>query len=255
MGYFSYKKQDIIKQVLICIGIACFLQWIIFELLILAKLGSKAECYAIAQTFVVLIVAPYLGAISIRSQFISVLSSDSFFQNNLRVRNLLLEKLYVNQIPILIWIFLSTAFSLFYSNSPPGKLLLMMIVLGVYCLVMGALGMWSARILRDDIFGTECTYLILSVLIGSPFLLMPLDRYIHSIQQFIQPILHLNPIIAICHIYDGIDIFRTPLLYELTPITSYDFSYPSWYIISFWFIVIGCGCFLWTWRICSTIFK
>lgn len=251
MSYYSKKKQDIIKHVIICIGIASFLQWIIFELFILAKLGSKAECYAIAQTFVVLIIAPYLGAISISSQFSSVLSSSSFFQYNLRIRNLLLERLFVSQIPILIWVFLSTVFSLFYTNSPPSKLLLMIIVLGVYCFVTGVLGICGARVLRDNIFGTECTYLILCVLIGSPFLLMPLDRYIHSIQQFIQPILHLNPIIAICHIYDGIDIFRTPLLYELTPITSYDYSYPSWYMISFWFILIGCCCFLSIWQICQ----
>lgn len=251
MSNYTKKKKDLIRQVAICFGIASFLQWIISELFILAKLGSEAECYAIAQTFVVLIVAPYLGAISVRSQSNSVYYSDSYLLTNPSVRYQLLKHLLISQIPLFIWIFLSTTFSLFYTTNSHIKLIQTFIVLGVYCLVTGTFGICSARIFRDSIFGTECTYVILSIFIGSPFLLMPLDRYFHSIQEFIQPILHLNPIIAICHIYDGIDIFRTPLLYELTPITSYDFSYPKWYIISFLFILLGCCSFVWTWLICK----
>ncbi|MCG9127222.1 hypothetical protein JT359_06415 [Candidatus Poribacteria bacterium] len=239
------RKQVVLQHVMVCFGIACFLQWIFFELFTLGKLGSNAECYAIAQTFVVLIVAPYLGAISHRTQ----LNSDSYLLTNLSVRNQLLKQLLISQIPILIWIFLSSTFSFFYTTSSLIQLLQTFIVLGVYSLVTGTLGICSARIFRDSIFGTECTYVILSILIGSPFLLMPLDRYFQSIQEFIQPTLHFNPIIAICHIYDGIDIFRTPLLYELTPITSYDFSYPEWYLIGFWFILLGCCSFVLTWLI------
>ena len=250
--YYDYvKKQTTIRAILICIIIASFLQWVIFQLFIIGKLGSKAECYAITQTFVVLIIAPYLGAIIIHPNYTSFFTSKLSILTPISIRDLLFGRLFVSQIPLLIWVFLSTAFSFFYTDSPLIKLILMMIVLSVYCFALGALGIFAAHIFRDSIFGTEWTYLILSVLIGSPFLLMPLDRYIQSIQQFIQPILHLNPIIAICHIYDGMDIFRTPLLYELTPITSYDFSYPPWYIISFWFILIGCCCFLCTWRMCK----
>lgn len=250
--YSDYnKKQTTIIAILICISIASFLQWIIFQLFIIGKLGSKAECYAIAQTFVVLIIAPYLGATTIRANYTSFFTSKLPILTPISIRNLLLGRLFVSQIPLLIWVFLSTAFSFFYTDSPLSRLLLLMFVLGVYCFASGTFGIWGARIFRDSIFGIEWTFLILSVLIGSPFLLMPLDRYIQSIQHYIQPILHLNPIIAICQIYDGMDIFRTPLLYKLTPITSYDFSYPPWYLISFWFIVIGCCCFLWTWYICS----
>lgn len=237
--------------IILCICIASFLQWIIFQLLIIGKLGSKGECYAIAQTFIVLIIAPYLSAITIRTQYTSFLTSKLFLIAPISVRNLLFRGLFVSQIPLLIWVLLSTTFSFFYTESTLIKLILMMIVLCVYCFTSGALGMFGASIFRDSIFGSEWTYLILSVFIGSPILLMSLDRYLQSIQHFIQPILHLNPIIAICHIYDGMDIFRTPLLYELTPITSYDFSYPPWYIICFWFMVIGSSCFLWTWQICK----
>ena len=251
MYYHKKKQHATVMAILICICIASFLQWIIFQLLIIGKLGSKGECYAIAQTFVVLIIAPYLGAITIRNQ------SSSFFASRLSllipksVRNLLVGGLFFSQIPLLIWIFLSTTYSFIYTESSLIKLILMMIVLCVYGFSSGVMGIFGARIFRDSIFGAEWTYFVLSVLIGSPFLLMPIDRYMQSIQHFIQPILHLNPIIAICHIYDGMDIFRTPLLYEITPITSYDFSYPPWFIICFWFIVIGCSCFLWTWQICK----
>ena len=244
MYYANKKKQAAVMAILLCISIAGFLQWIIFQLFIIGKLGSKSECYAIAQAFVVLIIAPYLGAITIRSQSTSFFASKLFLFAPISVRNLLIGGLFVSQIPLLIWIFLSTIFSLIYTDSSLIKSILMIIVLCVYGFTSGVLGIFFARVFRDSIFGTEWTYLILSVLIGSPFLLMPIDRYMQSIQQFIQPILHLNPIIAICHIYDGMDIFRMPLLYKLTPITSYDFSYPPWYIISFWFILIGSCCFI-----------
>jgi hypothetical protein len=240
------------KNLFVCIGIASFFQWLTYQLLTQAKLGSSAECFALAQTFVVLLVAPYLAACSVRSENRSNSAAQLLSLSSISLGKCLLIRLVVSQIPLLCWVFLSTGFSAFVIGISIGKVVKMLVVLGLYSFSAGAVGMCSARVLKDTIFGTECAYFLSCILIGSAFLLMPLGRYIDNLQPIIQPVLHLNPLIAVCNIFDGMDIFRTPLLYERTPITSYDFAYPSWYVISFWQLLIGGCCFLWTWQMCRS---
>lgn len=235
------------KGLLVCIGIASFLQWLTYQLLTHAKLGSSAGCFALAQTFVVLLAAPYLAASSVQSE-----SRDSSFAQLLSLSPIsfgksLLMRLAIRQIPLLCWVFLSTGFALFASDMSIGKALKMFVMLGLYSFSAGAVGMWGARVFRDAIFGTECAYFLSCILIGSAFFLMPLERYISNTQPFFQPVLHLNPLIAVCNIFE-IDIFRRPLFYNLTPITDYAFSYPSWYVNGLWQLLIGGGYFLWTWQ-------
>ena len=237
------------KTIFVCIGIPSFLQWLTYQLLIHAKLGLPAECFALAQTFVVLLVAPYLAACSVRSESREGPSAQLLSLSPIPFGKRLLIGLAISQIPLLCWIFLSTGFALCVIGMSIGKAVKMLILLGIYSFSAGAVGMWGAGVLKDTVFGTECACFLSCILIGSAFFLMPLGRYIDP-QQFIQPILHLNPLIAVCNIFDGMDIFRIPLLYDLTPITDYDFSYPSWYVISFWQLLIGGCCFLWTWQMC-----
>lgn len=227
----------------VCIGIASFLQWLIYQLLTHAKLGSSAECFALTQTFVVFLVAPYLAACSVQSENRSSSAAQLLSLSPTPFGKRLLIGLAISQIPLLCWIFLSTGFAVSATDMSIGKAVKMLVVLGLYSFSAGAVAMCSARILKDAIFGTEFTYILSCVLIGSAFLLMPLGRYVDNLQPMIQPVLHLNPLIAVCNIFDGMDIFRTPLLYERTPITSYDFSYPSWYVIVFWQLLIGGCCF------------
>ena len=241
-----YNKQTFF----ICIGIASFLQWLIYQLLTQAKLGSSAECFALAQTFVVLLVAPYLAAISVQSGNRGGSSAQLLSLSPIPFGKRLLMGLAISQIPLLCWVFLSTVFALFASDMSIGKGMKMLVVLGLYSFSTGAVSMLGTYVLRDNIFGTGLTYFFLCILMGSAFLLMPLGRYINNLQPVISPVLHLNPLIAVCNIFDGMDIFRTPLLYERTPITSYDFSYPSWYVITFWQLLIGGCCFLLASQMC-----
>ena len=252
-----YSKQTYF----VCISIASFLQWLTYQLLIQTKLGSSAECFALAQTFVVLLVAPYLAA--------SIGQSESRFTSSAQLLSLtpnssgkrLLIQLAISQIPLLCWIFLSTGFAVFITSMSIGKALKMLVVLGLYSLSAGVLGMLGAYVLRDNIFGTVVTYFFFCVLISSPFLLKPLARYIENLQPMYQPVLHINPLIAVCNIFDGLDIFRNPLFYERTPITDYDYSYPSWYVIGFWQLLITGCCFFCAWliyiihKVCIYIFK
>jgi hypothetical protein len=234
--------------ILICISIVSFLQWVTFQLLTQAKLGSSSECFALAQVFVVLLVAPYLAASREQSESRSASSAQLLSLTPISFGKRLLIRLIVSQIPLLCWIFFSTVFAVFVTDTSIGKALKMIVVLGIYCISAGAVAMWGAHVLRDNIFGTALTYFLLCILVSSAFLLKPLGRYIDNLQPIIQPILHLNPLIAVCNIFDGLDIFRNPLLYDRTPITDYVFSYPPWYVCGFWQLVIGGCCFLWTWH-------
>lgn len=238
-------KLHSIRVVLVCISIASFLQWLTFQLFVYLKLGSSLECFALAQTLVVLVIAPYLAASMTFSENHSTAFTSLLVLSPISIGKHLLIRLTISLIPIVIWVILSTFYSVIIGMSI-GKALKMLVLLGLYSFTAGTIGMWSANILTDPIFGSLCTYLFLSILIGSAFLFMSLERYINDLQPYIQPILHLNPLIAVCNINDGMDIFRTPLLYERTPITSHDFSYPSWIVIGCWQLMIGFSCFFGT---------
>ena len=235
------------KGFIVCIGITSLLLWLTYQLLIHANLGSSSECFAFAQVFVVLLVAPYLAASREQSESRSASSAQLLSLTPISFGKRLLIRLIVSQIPLLCWIFFSTVFAIFVNDMSIGKALKMIVVLGIYCISAGAVAMWGAHVLRDNIFGTALTYFLLCILVSSAFLLKPLGRYIDNLQPIIQPVLHLNPLIAVCNIFDGLDIFRNPLLYDRTPITDYVFSYPPWYVCGFWQLVIGGCCFLWTW--------
>ncbi len=237
-------KQYNKKTIVVCIGIASLLQWLAFHLLTHAKLGLPAECFALAQVFVVLLVSPYLAASSMSQ---STASAQQLTLTSISSGKSLFFKLAISQIPLLCWVFLSTCLAVFVTDASIGKALKMLVVLGFYSFSTGAVGMWGARLLKDVIFGVELAYVLSGILIGNVFLLTPFGRYINNIQPIIQPVLHLNPLIAVCNIFDGLDIFRNPLLYHKTPITDYDFSYPPWYLNAFWQFTIGGCCFLWTW--------
>ncbi len=237
-------KQYNRKTIVVCIGTASFLHLLIYQLLTHAKLGSPAECFALAQVCVVLLVSPYLAASGMSK---SAASAQQLALTPISSGKPLLMQLAISQIPLLCWVFLSTCLAVFVTDVSIGKALQMLAVLGFYSFSTGAVGMWGARLFKDVIFGAELAYGLSGILIGSVFLLTPFGRYINNIQPIIQPVLHLNPLIAVCNIFDGLDIFRNPLLYHKTPITDYDFSYPPWYLNAFWQFTIGGCCFLWTW--------
>ncbi len=238
-----------IKTFFISIGIASLLQWLIYGLLNYANLGPTAECFSFAQVFVVLLVAPYLAATNMVSDDRTMPSTQILLLRPIFTAKPLLKRLFSSLIPLLCWVYLSTGLALIVSDITIGKVLAMIVVLTLYSFSAGAVGMWGARVLKDTFLGTEFAYFIWSVLLGGAFILKPLARYIDNIPPMIPPVLHLNPLIAVCNIFDGWDIFRNPLFYNLTPITSYVFTYPPWYISCFWQLVIGGCCFLWTWKL------
>lgn len=247
------NRNDFLKTLAIWLILPSFLLLPVYRLLTRVNLGLPIECLFMAQVFVVLLVSPYLAARAIRSDLFNTRATSSTSLLALSPipssGGWLLRLLVLSQIPLLCWVFLSIGIALFVMDVPFVKALQMFIILGIYSLSAGAVGMCGAQVFRDAFFGAEVATLLWCVLIGGAFLLNPLGRYVNNLQPFIPPVLHLNPLIAVCCIF-GSDIFRNPLLYELTPVPSYFFAYPKpWYLVGVWQIVIGACCFLGTWQI------
>ena len=246
------NRNDFLKTLVTWLIIPSFLLLPIYQLLTRAKLGLPIECLFMAQVFIVLFVSPYLAARAIRSGFLSTgatSTSSLLTLSSFPSGGWLLRLLVLSQVPLLCWAFLSTGVALFVMDVPFVKALQVFVILGIYSLSAGAVGMCSAQVFRDAFFGAEFAIFLWCVLIGSAFLLNPLGRYVNDLQPFIPPVLHLNPLIAVCCIF-GSDLFRNPLLYELTPVPSYIYVYPKpWYLVGVWQIVIGACCFLGAWQI------
>ena len=231
-------------------GIASSLLWLLYRLFVAAELGLPAECFAMAQICVVLFIAPYLAARSVYYKLLSSQHDPQWILSPTASGQALLKLLLVSQIPLLCWVFLSTGTALFLTRVPFVKALQMLVMLTVYSLSAGSVGAAGTQFFRDTFFGTEFAVLLSCVLISGAFLLNPVARYVDDIQPFISPVLHLNPLIVVCCIFDGLDIFRNPLLYERTPVPSYNFAYPNpWYLIGFWQVTIGGCCLFGAWQL------
>ena len=251
-------RNHILKVSLTCV-IASFLLWAAYRLLRHLGLGSPAECYFMAQVCVVLLTATYLAAYTVHTEFFracfnaSVASSTAHLLtlSPISIGRWLLRQLVLSQVPVLCWVFLSTGAALFITDLQFTASLAVFAILGIYSLTAGAVGMLCAQVFRDTLFGTESATLLWCILMGGAFLLNPLQRYVDDPQPFIPPVLHLNPLIAVHGIFERLDIFRNPVLYELTPVTSYIYNYPNpWYLVGVWQLVIGACCFFGAWWMC-----
>ena len=251
-------RNQILKVFLTC-AMASFLLWVVYQLLKHLALGSPAECYFMAQVCVVLLVATYLAAYIVHTGFFRARFNLSVASSTAHLLSLspistgrgLLRQLALSQIPVLCWIFLSTGVALFITDTQFTAALEIFAILTVYSVAAGTVGMLCGQVFRDTLFGTECATLLWCILMGGALLLNPLQRYIDDPQPFIPLVLHLNPLIVVNGIFEGLDIFRNPVLYELTPVTSYNYQYPNpWYLVGLWHLMIGGCCFLGTWWTC-----
>ena len=240
---------------LVCVLTASFLLWVVYQLLMQAKLGLPVECFFMAQVCVVLLVAPYLAAYAIHTSFLgsrSLSPAASLLKLSPTSSGWrLLRTLLISQVPLLCWVFLSTAIAFLLTNTPFTKIFQMFTILGIYSVSAAAVGVWGAKVFKDTLFGAESAYLLWCVLIGGAFLLVPVDRYVGNIQSIVPLVLHLNPLTAVCYIFE-MDPFHTPAIYDLTPVPSYLYTYAPWYIVGFWQLLIGICCFLSAWRISDT---
>ena len=218
---------------------------VICQLLFLTKLGRYADLIFLSEALIALIIPPYLACSGLNKHFAPLLSTNLLQLSRMRPRWVWMSVVLGSQ--IYTFCFLGLASIVFTILIPSInditrlQVVQLQLVIGIYIIVAALVGGLWWRVLRHEIFATEATYLGWSLLIGGVFLLSPLDRYLENLEPIIPPFLHLNPLVAVCHLLE-LDVFRTPHLYELTPIPSYMVIYPSWHIVCGWQILIGLCC-------------
>ena len=218
---------------------------VICQLLFRAKLGRHTDLIFLSEALLVLIVSPYLACSGLNRHFASLLSEGALRLSRMRLRLVALNVVLGSQIYTLCFLGLATVvFTILIpsiSTITHFEVLQLQIVSGIYVIVGASVGGLWWYIFRHKILATEVTYLGWILLIAGVLLLAPLDRYLENLESIIPPFLHLNPLMSVCHLLE-IDVFRTPHLYELTPIPSYRVVYPPWHIVCVWQIMIGICC-------------
>ena len=235
------------KFVKICLAliIQSLLLIVICQLLFRAKMGRYADLIFLSETLLLLIVSPHLACSRLNRHFAPLLSEGLLQLSRTHPRWIWLNVILESQIYTFCFLALtSIIFTIFIpsiSDITRLQVVLLHLVFGIYIIVAALVGGLWWCVFRHEIFATEVTYLGWILLIGGVFLLTPLDRYVANLEPIIPPFLHLNPLIGVCHLLE-IDVFRTPHLYELTPIPSYRVVYPSWHTVCSWQILIGICC-------------
>ncbi len=233
------------SRICVALVVQSVLLLVICQLLFLAKLGRYADLIFLSEALIALIIPPYLACSGLNKHFAPLLSTNLLQLSRMRPRWVWMSVVLGSQ--ICTFCFLGLASIVFTILIPSInditrlQVIQLQLVFGIYIIVAALVGGLWWRVFHHEIFATEATYLGWSFLIGGVFLLVPLDRYLENLEPIIPPFLHLNPLVAVCHLLE-LDVFRTPHLYELTPIPSYMVIYPSWHIVCGWQILIGLCC-------------
>ncbi len=218
---------------------------VICQLLFRAKLGQYADLILLSEALLILIISPYIACSALTHHFAPSLSTNVLQLSRMRLRWVWLNIIFGSQVHLFCFLALtSIVFTILLpstSNITHREVIQAHLIFAIYT-ILGALvgGFWWS-VLRHQIFATLVTYLGWALLIGGVFLLSSLDRYLENLEPIIPPFLHLNPLMAVCHLLE-MDVFRTPHLYELTPVPSYRVVYPPWHTVCTWQILIGSCC-------------
>ena len=240
----SRRWKGVIK-ICFAVIVQSVLLLVICQLLIHAKLGRFTSLIFLAEAILILIVSPYLACNTLNKHFDMRVSDGLMLLSPIHSRTILGRILLESQIYSLCFLVVAAlVFTVSTGDILRYKVILLHLVFIVYIFVGASIGALGWHIFRHTLFAVELTYLVWAFLIGGVFLLSPLERHLENLEPIIPPFLHVNPLIAVCHLLE-IDIFRTPALYELTPIPSYFFVYPPWYQVCGWQMLIGfCCCVL-----------
>lgn len=239
------RQQWKFGRICFAVVVQSILLLVICQLLFRAKLGRYTDLIFLSEALLALIVPPYLACSGLSKHFALLLSTGHLQLSRMRPRRGWISVIMGSQIYTFCFLGLAalilTILIPSISDITHLQVVQLHLVFGIYIIVAASVGGLWWRAFRHEIFATEATYLGWSLLIGGVFLLSPLDRYVENLEPIIPPFLHLNPLMAVCHLLE-IDVFRTPHLYELTPIPSYRVVYPPWHIVCAWQILIGICC-------------
>ena len=239
------RQQWQFGRICFALIIQILLLLVICQLLFRAKLGHYTDLIFLSEALLVLIVPPYLACSGLNRHFAPLLPETLLQLSKICPQWVWMSVILGSQMYIFCFLALtSIIFTILIpsvSDITYQQIIQLHLVFTLYTIVAALVGGLWWHVFRHEIFATEITYLGWSLLIGGVFLLAPLDRYLENLEPIIPPFLHLNPLMAVRHLLE-IDVFRTPHLYELTPIPSYRVVYPPWHIVCTWQILIGICC-------------
>ena len=222
---------------------------VICQLLFLARMGRHTDLIFLSEALLILIVSPYLACSGLNTHFEPLMSSSLLQLSRMRSQQVGFSVIVGSQIYTFCFLGIATLALIILiplnSTLTYFEVLRLQTVIGLYIIVAALVGGVCWHVFRHEIYATGVTYLAWSLLIGSVFLLAPLDRYLDNLEPIIPVFLHLNPLMAVCNLLQ-IDVFRTPHLYELTPIPSYRVVYPAWHVVCTVQILIAICCMLLT---------
>ena len=224
------------------IGIQGLLVVCIWRVLAHTKLGPFLELVFFAEAVFIQLAAPYLACRHLDIGLGALATADARCLSQRSRWRIFLRALVESQIGLYWFIGAVTVALLLYipsvSDLSPLQVAFLQVVCVTYVFVGASIGAFFWRLTHHQLFATELAYLGWAILTGGVFLLAPLQRYVEDLEPIIPAVLRLNPLIAVCHLLK-LDIFRTPYLYELTPVASYLYVFPPWYAICGLQILIG----------------
>jgi hypothetical protein len=144
-----------------------------------------------------------------------------------------------NSIFLIISFTFSIVFISFKNDISVLSIIKVHLILLVYLYVCGAIGILCSTICQNFLYAAEMAYTVLAVLISNVVIIRPFIRWGFKASYTISLALHANPFTPVCAILE-LDIFRTQggiNLYDLSPVASYGYSFPNWYLIGLWYIL------------------
>lgn len=231
----------VVMKLILPLILEVFLTGLVYRSMSFAKLGSSVELVHLSVVVTVFLFSAYFSA-----KVLARIDSREFSFFCPPVQWFVLAKqVFFSLIPCFVFVTIFVVILLIVLRWDIS--LSFMVVVKVYLIFLSytfvgaSIGLLGWQIFGHETLAALFSLVVWGLLIGSFFSLVPIERYVENLIYFIPVFLHINPLIAVCHVLEH-DIFRTPKLYELTPISSYLFAYPEWYLVCGWQVLIGIFC-------------
>ena len=246
------KGQWTLWRVFIAVAILCLLLSVINQLLFRAELTDSLGTIFLSEILLALIASPYFSSRALADRFYDASSDDLATLSRMRTGGTFGPIVAGSQVPLICFVVLSASvFAIFDKSSRDVSTTVLLpyhAALLATVFSSALVGMLGWRIFCNEIHAVQFAYAMSLLMVGGVFLLSPLDRYIGTLTiagriSIIPVFLSINPLIAVCQLLE-IDIFRAPNLYELTPLPSYLYVYPKWYIVCAVQVLVGFCCLL-----------
>ena len=267
------KNRLKLKRLIVALALQGALLFLILVLILAAELGNFARIFFLAETGLILLVAPLMTSNVVNTE-IRKSNSEPLLNSSLQSFKIILVKLasleiydfiflilrfivsslqsfkillvklvsleVYNFIFLILCFIVSIIFIGFKNYLPLLSIIKIHLILLIYLYACGALGIFCSTICRNFLYASEMSSAILILLISNVVLIRPFVRWGFKASHTISLALHTNPFTPICAILE-LDIFRTQSginLYNLSPIASYGYTFPAWYLIGLWYILV-----------------